>query len=244
MGSTGSSKSDSQYVNAPSNDENDISGVATFPDETDGWNVARDTARDWFANSENSNYTEWVQGLTDPERVAVAFYTDSGYDDLNRDLYETPWDEMSDNLKRQASNLYQAINKFELNQAIEVTRITRANFIFPNVSGRADESYFYVDTVRKALEDNPYKQFNGFQSASTGYKPVFGGNLVIHYTIPAAKGVGAWVDPISENSGEREFVINTNAVVKFDPSSVRLEDGIIHVNAQWLGQAQDQAFGK
>ena len=247
MGSTGNSKSSNKYANNPTNDKNDLSGVTSFPDDTVlGNDKAIEAATKWFADDKMSNYIEWTDKLTTDEYDAIRFYTGSGYDELNKELYELSWDKMDDDLKSYASDLYEGINKFELNKAINITRATSASYVFEGTSKWVGENTVAdAETIKKAIKENPYKQFNGFQSASTGAEPVFGGNLVIHYVIPPSKGAGAYVQPMSRHGSEREFVINSNAVVKFDPNSVRIDnEERIHVNAEWVGQAYDQHFDK
>ena len=220
-------------VNTPSDDENDLEGVALFEKSNVNPNSHVDK---WFANPKLSNYTDWQKGLTAEERNAIAFYTGSGYDNLNDDLYNKPWAEMSNSYKEKASNLYNAINKFELNKAIQVSRATYLSYF-----GNAHTTEQFLSVLQQT---GGIYQFNGFQSTSTGPKPAFGGDLIIHYTIPPSKGAGAYTRPISEHPSEREFTINTNAVVQFDLSSVKSDGYHTHVNAVWLGQAADQAFKK
>ena len=143
---------------------------------------------------------------------------------------------MSPYHKKQATAFYDAINKFELNKAIQVSRGTSLSYI--GGASNADELKAFLSQTDGVV------QFNGFQSASTGPHPAFGGSLIIHYTIPPSKGAGAYVRPISMHPGEGEFTINNNAVVKFDLDSITKKGGSVHINATWLGQAADQVFNK
>jgi len=227
----------------PTKDANDLEGVTDFSDS--GWSGTDK----WFANPKLSNYTEWKDGLTGAQMDAIEDYTGSGYSDLNAALYGTNWDDMSDSAKKTASNLYEAINNFELNKAIHVARGAELRQTLGFAYGEVD---FYnpekaVQQIKNKLaETGGVYQYNGFQSTSTGSYPAFGGGkgLIIHYTIPPSKGAGAYLRPLSMHSGEREFTLNTNAVVRFDPNSVVYKGGTYHINAEWLGQAKDQKFKK
>ena len=207
-----------------------LDGVTTFEGSTDS---ATDK---WFANPKLSNYVAWEQGLTSDERSGIKFYTGNGYTNLNDQLYNKPWEKMDGYYKEKATALYNAINKFELNKSIMTSRGTNLSYF-----GGAQNA----DDLRQFLSGTDgVVQFNGFQSTTTGPKPAFSGNLIIHYTIPPSKGAGAYVRPISLHPNEGEFTVNNNAVVKFDLDSIKKTGYTTHINAVWLGQAADQHFKK
>lgn len=230
-----------EFSNYPTNDKNDVKGVTDFDDDS------YSGTDKWFANSKMSNYSKWAASLTPAESAGFNHYTGSGYGGLNKSLYEVPWSEMSPSQRKTASAVYEALNRFELNKAIHVARGTDINYIFGS-----DLSYKFKTGDKKSAmalmknalsETDGVMQFNGFQSTAAGYRPPWG-EMVIHYTIPPSKGAGAYVRPISNHASEREFLLNSNAVVKFDTDSLRFENGKLHVDATWLGQAKDQAFSK
>lgn len=196
----------------------------------------------WFANEKLSNFSEWRTGLSDAEYKALKSYTGGGYSSMNSSLYGIPWDEMSATQKAKMAALYDAISRFELKKGINVTR--KADF---QIFGAKDTySQMTVDQIKDFLKQtNGVVQNDGFMSFSADPRGrgINGNSVVIHLRIPPSKGAGAYVNPISSNMGEMEYVLNTNAVLKFDTNSVeKKSDGKIHVTADWLGQAQMQTI--
>ena len=224
-----------EYVNQPTHDANDLEGVTVFPNNNSG-------PSKWFKNPKLSNYEEWESNLTGDESTSLSHFLGSGSGFINSNLYDTPWSQLTDHEKEDAINIYNAMNKFELNKAIQTVRATNVSEVFGWNAASGD----VAQNIKNILSntDNVW-QFNGFQSTSTGTEPVFSGDFIIHYTIPPSKGAGAYTQPISTFHSEREFTLNNNAVVQFDPNSVYKDDiGRIHINATWLGQAKNQAFKK
>ena len=229
MGAIGSK---SIYANSPTKDKNDKTGVSEDMNNQP-WG--------WFNDPENSNYLDWNDNLTPDDKKGITHYVGSGYEWTQNELYNKPWDKMSPSEKTNASRLYEAINKFELNQAIKLRR--RADF---QIFGAEQNSNMTVAQLKKLLAMNDTFQSNGFLSFTTNLDhKIFSHNkgVVIDMIMPPNKGGGAWNGYY--NSSEYEFIVNSNAVLKFDPTSVRREkDGLIHVDAEWLGQAKDQVFKK
>ena len=221
------------YAKSPTKDKNDKSGIGESMN-SNPW--------EWFNDPENSNFIEWNENLTDEDKKGISHYTGSGYEWTQNELYNIPWDEMSAYEKKYASQLYNAINKFELNQAIKLRR--RADF---QIFGAEKGQKMTVNQLKKLLSMNDTFQSNGFLSFTTNldYK-VYSHNqgVVIDMIMPPNKGGGAWNG--NYNSSEQEYIVNSNSVLKFDPESVHRDksDGKIHVNAEWIGQAKDQAFKK
>lgn len=186
----------------------------------------------------NSNIDEWESGLSPTERDAVRNYTGSKFRTMNNALYNVPFEEMEYDLQRRINNLSSALDKFELNRGIEVTRESSFSLFGGNSTPAAIRNYL------KAT--NGVLQVNGFMSASVedrGYS-VGDDDLVVHYRVPASKGAGGYVDRISVNGGENEFLFNRNGVYKYDINSIRYEGNKVHINARWIGQAQEQYLPK
>ena len=227
---------ESNLLKKPSEDENDLEGVTTFTDYPDK------TVK-WFNNPKLSNMADWEKGLTDDEKGALSYYTGSGYMSLNPELYNTPWDEMTPSMKKKATNLFNALNKFELNKAIKTVR--QCDF---QIFGAPSYKKMTAQQVKDYLNNEAnggYIQVNGFLSSTTKPNGTFSDSkgVWIDLTTPPNKGGGAYVSHIGNNSGEAEYLYNNNAVLKFDPNSVHEgKDGYIHVSAEWVGQAKDQHF--
>ena len=149
---------DNKYIKTRSYDENDLEGVTTFT------NNPNSTVK-WFNNPKLSNMESWKNGLTDGQDEAIDYYTGSGYHSINPSLYDIPWDSLSDGMKGWASNLYEAINKFELNKAINTVR--RCDFqIFGANEGQSMSAEQVKNYLTNVAEDG-LVQVNGFLSSTT-----------------------------------------------------------------------------
>ena len=192
----------------------------------------------WFANPKMSNYTEWVGGLSKDEKGGLVHYTGNGYGYVNSELYENAWDNMPASAKKMATDIYNGINKFELNKSIPTVR--KMPMVYLGGAKNANE-------LKEYLKNNPQQQFNGFLSSAVGDKPTYGhGNLLVHSVCPPSVGAGAYIRPISQLGHEREFLWNNNSVFNFDVNSLHYDpaDGYWHVNATYVGRAKDQHFDK
>ena len=226
---------ESEYLKTRTYDENDVEGVTTFT------NNPSSTVK-WFNNPKMSNMAEWEKGLTPDQESAVDYYTGSGYQSLNPALYEKPWDEMGSGTKETASNLYEAINKFELNKTIKTVR--RCDFqIFGKSYGQSMTAEQVKDYLTNSTKDG-LVQVNGFLSSTTNPSGTYAYTKGLHidFEVPPNKGGGAYVSKVGGNGGESEYLFNSNAVLQFDPNSVESKGGVVHVKAKWVGQAKDQTF--
>lgn len=185
----------------------------------------------------NSNIDEWERGLSIDEKTVINSYTGSKFTQMNDALYKVPYDEISPILKAKITDLSNAISKFELNKGIEVTRESSASLFGGNTT---------IADIKKFLQPtNGVVQINGFMSSAfTSDKGAAynSDDIVVHYKVPASKGAGAYVDRISSNAGENEFLFNNNGVYKYDINSLRVINNKIHINAKWIGRAKKQAL--
>lgn len=233
-GKSGVPKKKSNLVNEPTADTDKY----TIFDSYEG-------SQKWFNNPKLSNSADWQSLLTSEELHAVKEYTGSDYDYINSALYTKEWKDMSDSQKELASNIYNALNKFELKHGITVTR--QSDF---QIFGAGYGKKMTVEQVKDFLSGtNGVVQNNGFLSAGANSHgaAIAGSGLVVEYKIPPSIGAGAYVNPISHLKGhaENEFLINNNAVLQFDMNSIHKgSDGKVHAVAYWLGQAKDQVFKK
>lgn len=237
MGSTGNKKSGGGgLVNTPVGSANVINELMQlkYTDFKDGSGADK-----WFANETLSNFKEWYNDLTPSERESIDWYTGSLYGPLNDNLYNTPWDEMDENIKDHAANIYNALSKFELKHAIGLTR--QCDF---QIFGANYGEQMSVQQVKDFLgQRNGVVQNDGFLSAGADNHgtSVDGAGLVIHFKIPPSKGAVGFIKPLGI-SHENETLINNNAVLQADMSSIHKEGSKIHVDMYWLGQAQTQTI--
>ena len=195
----------------------------------------------WKEHTEYSNTEEWIKSMTDEELKAVKSWTGGGYDSWAKRLYKTPWDDLSESDKARAINLYNALNKFELKKGIQVNRMTDFKIFGSNKRMTADEVMKFI----KNNTDNGLLQVDGFVAFSTKSKgvSVAGSGLIIHMQVPPNKGGGAYVSAPAWNDHEKEYLVNNNSIMKFDPNSVYKDDsGRVHVNAKLVGRAKMQTI--
>lgn len=226
-----------EFAKTPSNDENDLEGFTTFTN-----NYA--STEKWFNNPKLSNMKDWEDNLlTADEKDTVMYYTGSGYQYLNEEMYNEHWDDMSSYQKKKAINLYEAINKFELNKGINTVRQCDFKIFGSKKTMTVDQ---VIDFLKNKTIDG-HVQVDGFLSSTTKPSGTYADShgLWIDIKTPPNKGGGAYVSDVGYNAGESEYLFNSNAVFKFDVNSVHKDsNGYVHVSAEWVGQAKDQAKKK
>lgn len=171
--------------------------------------------------SKHSNYGDWVEdGLSSDERNAIIAYTGNAFTSINDQLYGTPWDDIEDYDKNRMANIYNGLNKFELNKSVKLRRDVYSDYvfgqgIFPEDLVKFNDDFWdknytsdraeYVrlrdeamqDYVKSRLQqkgmldgDKANYQYNGFLSFSTLKDGVFGFEQSIAIDIETGKGKG------------------------------------------------------
>lgn len=192
----------------------------------------------WFANEKLSNFNEWFPNLTDEQRNAIDSYTGFGYS-INADLYNTPWDDMSESDKQMAKAIYDALSGFELKHPIGLTRQTDFQMF-----GAGKGESMSVDEIKNFLSSqNGIVQADGFLSAGADNHgaAIAGSGVVLHFKIPESKGAVGYIEPLGV-PGENEVLINNNSVWQADLNSVTQQGNKVHVTMYWLGQATMQTI--
>lgn len=231
MGSTGG------LINKPTSDTDKYT-VFGIGDNTSK-QAAYKAAKKWFANPKLSNATKWETELLSPsEKSAIESYTGVAYEGVNDDLYDTPWDDMSLGHKQTAQNIYNGLNKFELNHGITVTRTSDYK-----IFGGNDTKESIINFLNQSGGILQNDGFLSFGANSDGIS-VSGSGLIINLKVPPSKGAGAYVNNISwhEGAGENEFLLNSNAILKFDVNSLKKTSKGYAIEAEWLGQAKSQTI--
>ena len=213
--------------------------VNTPVSDADKFSVLTANGEDkWFANPKLSNYEEWIAGLTAAEKSIIYYYTGSGYDNLNDELYTTPWDLMYESDKLKAATLYEALNKFELHHGLTVMRQCDSRVFGVAPGASADK------IVEQLKQSNGVVQANGFMStgASGSGTSVDSSGVVLKIEVPPSKGAGAYIKSMGIGH-EHEFLMNSNGVYKVDVNSVHKgSDGKVHATMRWIGQAKIQTI--
>ena len=190
-------------------------------------------ANEWFKS--NSNYSDWSPSAEEINQIK--WYTAGGYG-INNQLYKTPTNELSDESSKMVKDLQSALSSFKLNKGIEVTRQTDFRLFGKDSYEKmsADEIKSWIEETGGVIQNNAFLSF----SADNEGRHIMGhSGLVMHLRIPPSKGAGAFVRYYSSHPNENEYLLNNNAVLKFDPNSIDVTpDGKIHITANWLGRAK------
>lgn len=196
----------------------------------------------WLDDPSNSNWSDF--NLTWAENDALQRYTGGGYG-VNWSLYKVPTDEMPKDDKELVQNIQSGLDKFELKNGIEVIR----NSDFQMFGANPYQVTMSVEDVKNFLsKTDGVVQNDGFLSTSMDTKGVSNmgyTGFVLHLRIPPSKGAGAPIADISIYPEEKEFLVNSRAVLKFDMNSIqKRDDGKVHATAYWLGQAKKRTVDK
>lgn len=171
-------------------------------------------ANDYFGKKKTDKskpFGAWYSSTRKNYREAVIKYTSDYYEPMNGWLRGLMADEKFsieelETLKQVILDCEKALAKSELPDNILVHR---------------QAGYGMLDLYKKA--PNGIFHDEGFTS-TTPVKGSFSGSIDIEIKVPAGKGAGMWVDPISEYKGENEFLLNRGTkfkVVEIDESGKR-----------------------
>lgn len=172
----------------------------------------------------------WQMNLAEGHSNAINAYTGKAYTDLNTWLR---LDKQGDNeeLERLVSDIDSGIEGFVLSQDISVLRGTSTGVLegigleLDSIVGKTLKDPAYLSsTIAKSIADD----FADMAVSKSGGQRIF-----LQFDIPSGKGRGAYVDSISANSGELEFLIKRNA--QFEVYAVEELEGDILLKARWKG---------
>lgn len=173
-----------------------------------------DEANKYFGNdiSDTSKaFGRWYSSVKKPGREAVIKYTSNYYEEMNgwlRGLMpETDFTAAEfDTLKQTILDCESALTQSELPENILVHRQVGRKMLD-----------LYKAAPNRIFHDE------GFTS-TTPVKGSFKGSVDVEIKVPAGKGAGMWVDPISAFKGENEFLLNRGLkfkVLEIDESGKR-----------------------
>ena len=199
----------------------------------------------WFR--ENSNWSDWENSYESGLYEAmdtIRWYTSSGYGQINYSLYNTKRGDIDDQTLENIKILEDAISRFELYKGVEVSR--HSDFV---IFGGQPYGKMTIDDIKQFLAPtNGVVQNDAFMSFSADAKgrAIMGKRgLITHLRIPKSKGAGMYVSDYSVHPKEKEFILNDRAILKYDLDSIYQDDtGVIHIYADWLGQADKRTIDK
>lgn len=166
------------------------------------------TFRQFSTQYEASNYhtvmnfsqDTWSR-LSNEEREGVYRYTGSWYGDMNTALREGTG--TSGRIKSYIDGATEALKKFRAAEDVIVYRGANAHWtanLLGGTESQLQNARFLRSRIGKTVVDK------GFMSTGTHQDSAWSG---INYTIFVHKGVeGMYVDPVSSNRGEKEFLFN------------------------------------
>lgn len=150
-------------------------------------------------------FGQWFPKLTQEEHSAIRLYTGTMYTHINNFLRKTmeEWKFAAGALKlvkQIIPDIQSGLDKFVLSQPITVYRkmANKDIKIFQNHEVVKDLGFISTTPIKGSY--NPRKYWNGC--------------IDIKIKVPAGKGVGAWVAPISGAKRENEFLLNRNTDFK------------------------------
>lgn len=162
----------------------------------------------------------WAAGLSDEEREAVTNYTGMDYKRVNKQLRAgvEPWGEVQ--------AIERALDRFNLPRGIIVHRRSSGSLL-----GGLTDTAEINQLVGSVIVDK------GFTSSTTTNGTVNGafGPISYHISVPAGRGAGAYVKPVSDNDAENEFLFNRGGCFRV-LGAYRDADWHVHVNLQWIGR--------
>lgn len=148
----------------------------------------------------NFDQTKW-DAMTDSEKEGVYQYTSFWYSDINTALRErqTP----NSRIQAYIDGATEALKKWHAAEDVMVFRGANHHWtanLLGGTESQLDNPAFLRSRIGKTVTDR------GFMSSGTHEYSAWGG---VQYKIYVRKGVeGMYVDPISANSGEKEFLFN------------------------------------
>lgn len=169
-----------------------------------------------------SMFGEWYENLTSDQTVSIGSYSGDAYSGINGLLRGEMTEKMVDmwnatesrTIQDMIQNVESAIDNFELKDPIKVYR-TCENDVLESLQLSVGSS-FHDD---------------GFGSTSVLSKKVASGNIVMEINVPAGKGHGAWINPLSGAEDEEyEFLLQRGSDYVVKGIRTQGEDTIVELD--------------
>lgn len=154
------------------------------------------------------SWDQWTRMLSDAERQGIQWYTGSWYSAMNTDLREgTP---SSADVQRLIDGATSGLAKWKAAQDMVTFRGANLHWtanLLGGTEAQMSDAAFLRGRIGKTVTDK------GFMSTGTHEDSAWYAD--VKYTIFTRKGVqGMYVDPISMNKGEYEFLFNRDTEFK------------------------------
>lgn len=169
-----------------------------------------------------SQYGKWRKTLSDEQIDALGNYSAEYYSGMNglcrgqmTERMAAMWSDVKGkSLKDLISNAEEAISAFELREPITVFRTIESRVL-----------------DRLHLEAGSVFRDNAFVSTSVLSEKVASGNVVMRINVPAGKGVGAWINPLSAyEDSEWEFLLQRGSMFRVKSIEKIGEDTVVDLD--------------
>ena len=171
---------------------------------------------------ENSMFGSWNNNLSMDEVASIGAYSGDAYSGINGLLRHCMTEKMVDSwnstearsLQDMIQNIDSAISQFDLKSPIKVYRTCEKD-------------------VLRNLKLEPGSTFHddGFVSTSVISEKVASGNIVMEINVPAGKGHGAWINPLSGAQDEEwEFLLQRGSDFRVQSVDSRGDDTVVRLD--------------
>lgn len=154
------------------------------------------------------SWDQWTRMLSDAERQGIQWYTGSWYSSMNTDLREGK--PSSADVQRLIDGATSGLAKWKAAQDMVTFRGANLHWtanLLGGTEAQMSDAAFLRSRIGKTVTDK------GFMSTGTHEDSAWYAD--VKYTIFTRKGVqGMYVDPISMNKGEYEFLFNRDTEFK------------------------------
>lgn len=181
-----------------------------------GFNKLSD-ANEFFGVGESSGmFPDWEQAVTDAEKKSAILYTKSAYRAMNKYLrsgedaykawavnhHDYYFNGNPEAIEEHAKRIDAAMDKFDLKQNIVVWRGGSSRLV--NGASTVAELKAMIGAV---VRDKGIMSTAVTKAAACGME---GSNIGYEVEIPKGRGRGIFIDPVSANRGEEEFMVRRN----------------------------------
>ncbi len=142
---------------------------------------------------------KWSKGLTKSQVKAIRYYTDKGYSKINSAL-RFPDQAASNKVDGSISKINSAIATFNLSKPLTVYRGTSLTGLQKSLGSKSVK-------VGDSYRDAAYSSCTLSQMIALGFSSQ---HVVLKINLPAGHH-GAYIDPISTNVGEKEYLLKSGS---------------------------------